>query len=79
MGQVPFTQPQYAHLPAMVPMNQPMLGGAVPSFLTVPEPEDPDVPLMARFARTIFRSTCKAVAIGAANFIDFNPITQPKR
>jgi hypothetical protein len=62
-----------------VPMNQPMPGGQVPSFLTVPEPADDDVPMMLRFARTMWRSTCKAAAIGAANFIDFNPIGKPKQ
>lgn len=79
MGQMPWTQPGYAGQPALVPMNQPMPGAAVPSFLTVPEPVNPDVPFMTRFARTMWRSACKATAIGAANFIDYNPITPEKK
>jgi hypothetical protein len=56
-----------------------MAGSAVPSFLTVPEPENPDVPPMARFMRTIFRSTFKAAFLGAANFLDYSPITPQAR
>lgn len=79
VGQAPWTQPQFAATPLMVPMSQPMQGAAVPSFLTVPEPDNPDVPVMARFARTIFRSTFKAAFLASANFIDYSPITHAAR
>jgi hypothetical protein len=79
VGQAPWTQPQYAGMPVMVPANQPMAGASVASFLTVPEPDNPDVPAMTRFMRTIARSTFKAAFLGAANFIDYSPITPPAR
>jgi len=79
VGQSPWTQPQFAATPMMVPMNQPMQGSAVPNFLTVPEPDNQDVPVMTRFARTIFRSTFKAMFLASANFIDYSPITPAAR
>ena len=68
------TQPEHAYQPALVPINQPMPGGSIPSFLTVPEPTNPCTPPGVVLARTVLRSVVKAAAMACANFIDYNPI-----
>lgn len=78
VGGAPYTQPGFAAQPVLVPVNQPMPGAQVPSFLTVPEPSNPDVPMGTRLWRTVYRSMLKAGFVGAANFMDYNPLTPPK-
>ncbi len=73
-GPVPYTQPQYAYAPAMVPMNQPMQGAQTQSFVMVPEPLDPDVSTGVRLTRTITRSMFKAAGMAFANFWDYHPM-----
>lgn len=78
MSGLPYTQPQFASQPILVPVNQPMPGTQVHSFLTVPEPYNPNVPMGTRLWRTVYRSMFKAAFVGAANFIDYNPLTPPR-
>lgn len=75
-GQQQYAQPQYASQPAMVPMNQPMVGAATQSFLMVPEPADMQVSHTQRMGRTIFRSMFKAGALAFANYMDYYPMGQ---
>ena len=78
IGSMPYAHPQFAAQPVLVPVNQPMPGAQVPSFLTVPEPMNLEVPMGVRLWRTVYRSMFKAAFVGAANFIDYNPITPSK-
>ncbi len=73
IGQQQFTHPAHAAQPAMVPMNQPMVGAGTQSFLMVPEPSDTDVSLGRKMSRTIFRSMFKAGALAFANYMDYYP------
>jgi len=74
-GGVTYGPPNMAAVPAMVPVNQPMPGAATQSFLMVPEPEFPgEASWGARLARTLYRSSLKAMMLSMANFIDYNPM-----
>jgi hypothetical protein len=75
---VAYTQPQYAAMPTMVPMNQPMMGSNIPSVLVVPEPPDPSVPLGLRMWREVTRAVGFAACLTAANFITYNPVGRPR-
>jgi hypothetical protein len=79
-GGVQYTQPQYAAQPLYVPVNAPMMGAQIPSFLTVPEPYDPDVSYGTRMLRTVTRSMGKAMCISVANFLDYETFgADPRR
>ena len=74
VGSMPYTNPACAHTPLMVPMNMPMQGSQIPSFLTVPEPADPNVSPGLQLWRTVYRNMIKAACAGCAGWIDYNPI-----
>lgn len=79
VGSQPYTQPEHAAMPTMVPMNQVMQGANTGSFLMVPEPEDEEVPWSARLWRNTYRAMGKAAFMTLANFIDYNPIGGHRR
>jgi len=67
--------PSWAGLPAFVPMNVPGLGMQIPSYLTVPEPYNVDVPWYWRLAHNLLRAMGKAGCHTAANFFDHSTVT----
>lgn len=72
VGNVAYAPVGQASTPHMVPMNTPMTGAQVPSFLTVPEPSGQEYGV--GLAHNLWRSMLKAAFLTAANYIDYNPV-----
>lgn len=74
-----FSTPQFAppwiaqQGPQIVPMPYAQPGGQIPSYLSVPEPVNPNEHWFGRLLREIVRAIFKSSGHTTANFFDHNP------
>lgn len=59
--------------PQLVATQVQQVGAQMPSYLTVPEPYDPNVPWYKRLFREVFRSSMKSTGHTVSSFIDHTP------